>query len=76
VWMAFLLASLLIEGMATALSGIIATVNAAILAALLSNAVLLFSGVYGWCFVQEVFGEPGKRVAVRKAAKAVRTAAA
>ena len=76
VWMAFLLASLMIEGIATALSGIIATVNAALLAALLSNAVLLFSGVYGWCFVHEVFGEPGKRMAVKKAAKAVRTAAA
>ncbi|WP_123103441.1 hypothetical protein [Acidithiobacillus sulfuriphilus] len=76
VWMAFLLASLLIEGMATALSGIIATVNAAILAALLSNALLLFSGVYGWCFVHEVFGEPGKRVAQKRTVKVGRTAAA
>ncbi|MHB1579844.1 MAG: hypothetical protein ACYCQM_04095 [Acidithiobacillus sp.] len=65
VWLGFLLASLLLQGGITFLSARLHTFGAALLVSILSVALLLLVGLYGWCFVREAFGLPGAQMAKR-----------
>ncbi|MGE4531617.1 MAG: hypothetical protein AB7C98_09885 [Acidithiobacillus sp.] len=71
VWLGFLLASLLLQGVITFISAQIHTAAAAMLVALSGVALLILVGLYGWCFVRETFGLPGAQVA-KSVASAVR----
>jgi hypothetical protein len=68
VWLIFLLVSLLLQGGVTYLARVLQSSAAAALIAALSTMLLLWVGLYGWCFAKEAFGLPlqRKRQSVRK----------
>ncbi|MDD5278092.1 hypothetical protein [Acidithiobacillus sp.] len=76
VWLAFLLASLLLQGVITFISARLHTYAAALLVSLVGVALLILVGLYGWCFVRETFGLPGAQVAKQATALVRKNAAA
>ena len=73
VWLVFLLGSLLLQGGITYLVRILHSSAAAALLAALATMLLLWVGLFGWCFAKEAFGLPKQkqRHAARKAQSAM-----
>jgi len=61
VWLGFLLASLALQGLSQFLTARLHTEPAAIFVGLLAVALLQMVGLYGWCFLRESFGLPGRQ---------------
>lgn len=67
VWLAFLLASLALQGLTQFLTARLHTEPAALFIGFLAVALLQLVGLYGWCFLRESFGLPGRQVQTVKA---------
>ena len=66
IWLVFLLASLLLQAGISYLAHILQQAAAAALVAALSVMLLLWVGLFGWCFAKESFGLPKQRQAQRR----------
>ncbi|MEY2341588.1 hypothetical protein AB4090_05695 [Acidithiobacillus sp. IBUN Pt1247-S3] len=66
IWLVFLLASLLLQGAISYLANILHQPAAAALVAALSVMLLLWVGLFGWCFAKETFGLPKQRQTQRQ----------
>ncbi len=66
IWLVFLLASLLLQGGISYLASILQQPAAAALIAALSVMLLLWVGLFGWCFAKEAFGLPKQRQTQRQ----------
>jgi hypothetical protein len=67
VWLGFLLASLALQGLSQFLTARLHTEPAALFIGVLAVALLQMVGLYGWCFLRESFGLPGRQVQTVKA---------
>ncbi len=65
IWLVFLLSSLLLQGLVSYLAQVLRSPAAAALVAALSALLLLWVGLFGWCFAKEAFGLPRSRAPQR-----------